>query len=110
MSSHHTHGTTFRQMILLALGLTLGFTVIEALTKLDGILEVHDLHICSLSGKRTAPSAHLVIDGLLLWEQRLSAAKILAHERFNIDHCTYQSELQSANKILIQIEEPHKTE
>ena len=45
MSSNHTHDTTFRQMFLLALGLTLDFMVIEALTKLDGILEFHDLHI-----------------------------------------------------------------
>ena len=77
---------------------------------LDGILEVHSLHICSLSGNRTTLSAHLVIDNLLLWEQHLSTAKILAHERLNIDHCTYQPELQPANKILIQIEEPHQTE
>jgi len=82
----------------------------KALARLDGILEVHDLHIWSLSAERTALSAHLVIDDLSHWEQRLSAARDLVHEQFNIDHCTYQPELQPANHMLIQIEEPHQTE
>ena len=82
----------------------------KALARLDGILEVHDLHIWSLSAERTALSAHLVIDDLSHWEQRLSAARDLVHEQYNIDHCTYQAELQPANPMLMQIKEPHQTE
>lgn len=81
----------------------------KALAALDGVLEVHDLHIWSLSAERTALSAHLVIDDLTHWEQRLSAARELVQDQFNIDHCTYQPELQTTTSKLVQIEEPNRT-
>jgi cobalt-zinc-cadmium efflux system protein len=82
----------------------------KALAELDGILEVHDLHIWSLSAERTALSAHLVIDDLSHWEQHLSAARDLVNEQFCIDHCTFQPELHTATAMLMQIEEPYRTE
>ncbi len=82
----------------------------KALAELDGVLEVHDLHIWSLSAERTALSAHLVIDDLSHWQQRLSAARDLVHDQFNIDHCTFQPELQTATDMLTQIGEPSQAE
>lgn len=82
----------------------------KALAELDGILEVHDLHIWSLSAERTALSAHLVIDDLSHWQQHFSAAHELIHDQFNIDHCTFQPELQMATDMLMQIEEPFQAE
>ena len=82
----------------------------KALAGLDGILEVHDLHIWSLSAERNALSAHLVIDDLAHWQQHLSAARNLVNEQFHIDHCTFQPELRTASSSLLQIKEPYRTD
>jgi cobalt-zinc-cadmium efflux system protein len=81
-------------------------TVGEALAKIDGIREVHDLHIWSFSAERTALSAHLVVNNLSDWPQQLRSANKLLHEQFHIDHVTLQPELKPAQESLLQINEP----
>src|SRR5438094_2462871 len=58
----------------------------------DGVLSVHDLHVWTLSGSRTALSAHVVVRRLGQWERTLVELQRRLHERFGIDHVTLQPE------------------
>ena len=61
----------------------------DALSSLDGVVAVHDLHIWGVSTRDTVLTAHLVIpDG----RDVIPAACTLIRERFGIDHVTLQSE------------------
>lgn len=80
----------------------------NALAAIQGVREVHDLHIWRLSAERTALSAHLVIDELSSWPRQLTAAGSLLDEQFGIDHITLQPELRPATDALLQIQEPHQ--
>lgn len=77
----------------------------HALAELDGVIEVHDLHIWRLSAERTALSAHLVIDNAQHWQARLTAAQALLRERFAIDHATLQPELAATEAVLLRIKD-----
>jgi cobalt-zinc-cadmium efflux system protein len=62
-----------------------------ALGEIDGVADVHHLHIWPLSTTETALTVHLVvpndrIDGLL------ARARRMLHDRFHIEHCTIQVE------------------
>ncbi|MGZ2410694.1 cobalt-zinc-cadmium efflux system protein [Sphingomonas sp. F9_3S_D5_B_2] len=75
-------------------GVPLGIEVDEveaALGSLDGVAEIHDLHVWPLSTTETALTAHLVLpDGSV--DDLLSTAQRLLHDRFHIEHCTLQVE------------------
>jgi cobalt-zinc-cadmium efflux system protein len=58
----------------------------------DGVLSVHDLHVWTLSGSRTALSAHVVIKNFGQWERLRVELQERLHERFGIDHVTLQPE------------------
>ena len=67
----------------------------SALTALDGVLEVHDLHLWSLSAGSESMSAHLVLRrGIDAQATRKAAAALLA-ERFALSHVTLQIEEES---------------
>jgi cobalt-zinc-cadmium efflux system protein len=59
-----------------------------------GVVSVHDLHVWTLSGSRTALSAHVVIESMGQWERVLPDLQQRLHERFGIDHVTLQPETQ----------------
>jgi cobalt-zinc-cadmium efflux system protein len=59
---------------------------------IDGVLSVHDLHVWTLSGSRTALSAHVVVRNIGQWERTLVDLQRRLHERFGIDHVTLQPE------------------
>ena len=61
----------------------------NAMAQLDGVLEVHDLHIWSLSAERTALSAHLVVEDLSRWTQTLVAAQKMIGERLSTSNFWY---------------------
>jgi cobalt-zinc-cadmium efflux system protein len=61
-----------------------------ALTRVQGVTAVHDLHIWQMSSERTALSAHLLIGEPGAWPQTLAVAQRLLAERFAIDHVTLQ--------------------
>jgi cobalt-zinc-cadmium efflux system protein len=64
----------------------------EALAALDGVREVHDLHLWSLTQGQEAMSGHLVaVDGREACVV-LEAGRKLLHERFGLDHVTLQVE------------------
>ena len=78
----------------------------NTMAKIDGVVEVHDLHIWSLSAERMALSAHLVIDELSHWPRILIAAQHLIDERFGIDHVTLQPEVRLVSDRVMEIKEP----
>ena len=67
-------------------------TIGVEMAHVDGVLSIHDLHVWTLSGSRTALSAHIVVRSLGQWERMRSELQERLHERFGIDHVTLQPE------------------
>jgi cobalt-zinc-cadmium efflux system protein len=63
----------------------------QALAAVPGVKSVHDLHVWTLSSKRIALSAHLVVDSFAAWPEVLAAAKQVLLEH-GIAHVTLQPE------------------
>jgi cobalt-zinc-cadmium efflux system protein len=63
----------------------------RALAELPGVASVHDLHIWTLSSKRVALSAHLIVESLEQWPTVLAAGRHLLAEQ-GITHVTLQPE------------------
>lgn len=64
----------------------------RSMTAIEGVREIHDLHIWRVSSERVALSAHVVIADLTRWPGILEAANRRLAERFGIDHPTLQPE------------------
>jgi cobalt-zinc-cadmium efflux system protein len=71
--------------------------VFTAVKGVDGVVEVHDLHIWTLSTRIYALSAHLVVSpaGAVDNDAILSRVQSLLCDRFDIGHSTLQIESQS---------------
>ena len=71
----------------------------EYLESLEGVKEVHDLHIWAMSTTETALTAHLVMPGEQKEERFLEKVCTQLYDKFNIEHSTIQIEKnpQSAN-------------
>ena len=63
-----------------------------ALSKIEGVDAVHDLHVWPLSTTETALTAHIVTDQADYPDALLERARALLHDRFHIEHCTIQVE------------------
>ena len=66
--------------------------VLEYLTTLPGVTEVHDLHIWGMSTTETALTAHLVRPGAALDDALLAQVCAELRRRFSIHHATLQVE------------------
>jgi len=66
--------------------------VLEYLTTLPGVTEVHDLHIWGMSTTETALTAHLVRPGAALDDALLAEACGELRRRFHVHHATLQVE------------------
>lgn len=66
----------------------------KALAAVPGVVEVHDLHVWSLSSRRIALSAHVTLRDLEAWPQTLSSLHETA-ARQGIDHATFQPEIHT---------------
>ena len=82
-----------------------------AITAVDGVEQVHDLHVWSLSSEMRLLSAHLVLDGHpTLEEAQLvgAAVKRTISQRFSIAHATLELECEACSDIGVYcaIEEP----
>jgi len=62
------------------------------MARVGGVVSVHDLHVWTLSGSRTALSAHVVVHSLGHWDRTLAALQERLQEKFGIDHVTLQPE------------------
>ena len=69
-------------------------SVAAAIGTVDGVREVHDLHIWSITSGMTALSGHVVLETTTLEhsDRILNAIKVLLKERFQIGHSTIQVE------------------
>ncbi len=76
----------------------------NALARIPGVRNVHDLHIWHISSGQVSLSAHLQVNALDRWPAILSASRQLLEERFGIRHVTLQPELSDAGEqAVIQI-------
>lgn len=65
----------------------------QAIRAIDGVTDIHDLHLWALTSGKNVMSAHLVADlGRRSEQQILSEVTELMHERFEISHVTVQVE------------------
>jgi cobalt-zinc-cadmium efflux system protein len=62
------------------------------MARVHGVVSVHDLHVWTLSGSRTALSAHVVVVSMREWDDTLGTLQQRLHEKFGIDHVTLQPE------------------
>lgn len=67
-------------------------TIGAEIARVEGVLSVHDLHVWTLSGSRTALSAHVVVRSLGEWDRMLGDLQTRLHLAFGIDHVTLQPE------------------
>lgn len=65
-----------------------------ALRLVPGVLEVHDLHIWSITSGMYNMSGHVVVEDMGQCDNLLSQCQELMHERFQVAHCTIQLENQ----------------
>lgn len=66
-----------------------------ALRNIGGVLEVHDLHVWTITSGLDSMSAHLVVPEGTNEQDVLAAALKLLHEKFGIGHVTIQIETPS---------------
>ncbi len=66
--------------------------VTDAILAIEGVKDIHDLHIWTLSSGRIALSTHIDIHDLTVWKDILAAVKALLKKDFNITHITLQPE------------------
>lgn len=62
------------------------------LAELEGVVEVHDLHIWTLASGSHALSAHFFIRDMNRWPQLLAAMQELLEREYAITHTTFQPE------------------
>ncbi|MGE5170572.1 MAG: cation diffusion facilitator family transporter [Rudaea sp.] len=62
----------------------------QALTEIDGVTGVHDLHVWQMSSRHAALSAHVTLEDGRHWLTVLDAARRMLATRFHIDHVTLQ--------------------
>lgn len=91
--------TTLRLLREVLLGLMEGVPLGLSLTAIGtemagraGVLSVHDLHVWSLSSRRLALSAHVVVEDLNSWNSILDDLRQILLENYGIDHVTLQPE------------------
>lgn len=76
--------------------------VTGAIAAMDGVEQVHDLHVWSLSSEVRALSAHLVLDGHPSLEQAQAVAATVKQAiapRFAIAHATFELECENCSPV-----------
>lgn len=64
----------------------------NALVETAGVLDVHDLHVWTITSGLDSLSAHVVIDEEVAATELLACLRTMLHTRFGIDHLTIQLE------------------
>ncbi|MDG4798806.1 cation diffusion facilitator family transporter [Micromonospora sp. WMMD1082] len=65
----------------------------------DGVADVHDLHVWTLTSGMDVASAHLTLDADADLARVLAAARQVLHDRFQIEHATLQVEPTDADGV-----------
>jgi cobalt-zinc-cadmium efflux system protein len=73
-----------------------------AMREVEGVREVHDLHVWTLTSGRYAMSAHVGVDTMLRGDRAIQELHTLLHDRFGVEHTTIQLE----SRPLLQIDVP----
>jgi len=60
------------------------------MARVDGVVSVHDLHVWSLTSRRIALSAHVVVARMDSWERVLEALRDVLRHNYAIEHVTLQ--------------------
>jgi cobalt-zinc-cadmium efflux system protein len=71
--------------------------ITEYLKQVDGVVDVHDLHIWGMSTTEAALTVHLVKASPQLDDAWLSNICKALHDQFGIEHATIQQELGDPN-------------
>ncbi len=66
----------------------------SALTEPAGVIEIHDLHVWTITSGLDSVSCHVVTDGSRPHDELLTELRTLVHNRCGIDHVTIQIEPQ----------------
>ena len=67
----------------------------DMLAQVSGVLEVHDLHVWTITSGMESLSAHEVVEDRRFDCDILGEIRVTLHERFGIDHITVQMETQA---------------
>ncbi len=89
------------------LGLTLQ-TIGTDMAKTRGVESIHDLHVWSLTSKRIALSAHVVITDINQWDFVLKELQAMLRDTHGIEHITLQPEVRTRQVVFIQSPPPLK--
>jgi cobalt-zinc-cadmium efflux system protein len=65
-------------------------TIETAMREVDGVAEVHDLHVWTITSGLDSLSAHAVVEGDRDPRTALTALQHVLHEKFSIEHVTIQ--------------------
>lgn len=66
----------------------------DVLKNIEGVIDVHDLHVWAITSGKTSLTAHLLIDGSKDMNVLLSEVNTTLEQRFHIEHTTVQVEAQ----------------
>lgn len=79
----------------------------QKMLSVHGVLEVHQIHVWSLSSENTALTAHVVLQDAHAWQSTLLTLKHMLQNEFGINHITLQPELRSVGSALPQHHAEH---
>jgi cobalt-zinc-cadmium efflux system protein len=89
----------------------------QALSQIEGVHAVHDLHVWNISSGQVSLSAHVDLEDLASWPALLEAARRMLQVRFGIAHVTLQPEVAGginpgyrARVKIVPQREPHRHE
>ncbi|MCZ7379804.1 cation diffusion facilitator family transporter [Micromonospora sp. WMMC250] len=71
----------------------------DALRAVDGVADVHDLHVWTLTSGMDVASAHLILERGAGLAEVLTASRQLLRDRFSIAHATLQAEPADADGV-----------
>ncbi|GAC1432627.1 MAG: cation diffusion facilitator family transporter [Chloroflexota bacterium] len=74
--------------------------MIDAVTAIPGVRDLHDLHVWSIDGHSRSLSAHLLVDDQTISESDRLQTRLhtLLHDDFGIDHATVQLECAACGR------------
>jgi hypothetical protein len=70
----------------------------QAISELDGVVDVHELHVWEVTSGFPALSAHVLVSPARDCHERRAAIETLLDDRFNIQHTTLQVFISGAAK------------